>query len=159
AMTGWRCGWALAPRQVTAAANALMSHATSHANSITQKAVIAALTGSQASVAAMLAEYRRRRDSLHDWLTAESRIKCGRPAGAFYLFVDVRDALSGGLPTSFDFARALLDEAHVALTPGEAFEAPGFVRISYATSMDTLREGSRRLIDFVRTHSPRTVAA
>jgi aspartate/methionine/tyrosine aminotransferase len=110
---------------------------------------VAALTGSQAAVADMLAEYRRRRDSLHQWVTADSRIRCTKPAGAFYLFLDVTEVLDeGGFASSSDFAAALLDEARVAVTPGEAFDAPGFVRLSYATSMETLREGSRRLLEF-----------
>ena len=101
-------------------------------------------------VTAMLNEYRRRRDNLHQWLTADPRIRCTKPGGAFYLFPDISDALSPqGLATSADFAQALLEEARVAVTPGEAFDAPGFVRISYATSMENLREGSRRLVEFV----------
>jgi aspartate aminotransferase len=160
AMTGWRCGWAIGPAAVTAAAGALQSHSTSNANSIAQKAVVAALTGSQAPVRAMLDEYRQRRDNLHRWLTADPRLRCRKPAGAFYMFVDISDALSvDGIRTSADFAQALLDEARVAVTPGEAFDAPGFLRISYATSMETLREGSRRLIEFVRAHAPRAAVA
>jgi aspartate aminotransferase len=160
AMTGWRCGWAIGPPAVTAAAGALQSHSTSNVNSIAQKAVVAALTGSQAPVRAMLDEYRKRRDSLHRWLTADPRIRCSKPEGAFYMFVDISDALSvDGIRTSIEFARALLDEARVAVTPGEAFDAPGFLRISYATSMETLREGSRRLIEFVRAHAPRAAVA
>jgi aspartate aminotransferase len=145
---------------VIAAAGALQSHSTSNANSIAQKAVVAALTGSQAPVRAMLDEYRKRRDNLHRWLTADPRVRCSKPAGAFYMFVDIGDALSvDGIRTSADFAQALLDEARVAVTPGEAFDAPGFIRISYATSMETLREGSRRLIEFVRAHAPRAAVA
>jgi aspartate aminotransferase len=154
AMTGWRCGWTLAPAAVVAAQNAIQSHATSNVSSITQKAVVAALTGSQAPVTAMLNEYRTRRDTLYGWLTADPRLRCCKPQGTFYLFVDVSDVLSvDGLRTTTDFARALLDEARVAVTPGEAFDAPGFVRISYATSMENLREGSRRLLEFVQKHA------
>ena len=157
AMTGWRCGWTLAPAPVIAAAAAVQSHATSNVSSITQKAVVVALTGSQEPVTMMLNEYRKRRDQLCDWVAADPRIAFHRPAGAFYLFVDVRACLSaspsGGLSTSADFAQALLDEARVAVTPGEAFDAPGFVRISYATSMEKLREGSRRLLAFTASHA------
>ncbi len=154
AMTGWRCGWAIGPERVIAATAAVQSHSTSNVNAITQKAVIAALTGSQEPVRVMLDEYRHRRDRLHDWLTADPRLRAGRPAGAFYLFVDVRAALSAhGLPSSAAFAAALLEEARVAVTPGEAFEAPGFIRLSYATSLELLREGSRRIVDFVRAHA------
>jgi aspartate aminotransferase len=116
---------------------------------------VTALTGSQAPVRAMLDEYRTRRDQLHAWLTAEARLRCRKPAGAFYMFVDVSDVLSlDGFRTSVDFADALLEESRVAVTPGEAFDAPGFIRISYATSMEMLREGSRRLVEFVRAHAP-----
>jgi aspartate aminotransferase len=157
AMTGWRCGWALGPAPVIAVSGAIQSHATSNVSSITQKAALAALTGSQAPVRAMLDEYRVRRDSLFGWLSADPRLVCRKPAGAFYLFVDVSALLSGiepgGLRTSSDFAQALLDEARVAVTPGEAFDAPGFIRISYATSMEHLREGSARLLEFVRAHA------
>jgi len=149
-MTGWRCGWALAPAPVIAAAGAIQSHSTSNVSSITQKAAVAALTGSQAPVREMLDEYRRRRDSLHAWLSVEPRLRCRKPAGAFYLFVDVSDLLAvDGVRTSNDFAQALLDEVRVAVTPGEAFDAPGFIRISYATSMEILREGTTRLLEFV----------
>jgi aspartate aminotransferase len=155
AMTGWRGGWAIGPADVITAQNAIQSHATSNASSITQKAVVEALTGPQEPVAAMLEEYRERRDRLFAWLAAEPRLKCRKPDGAFYMFIDVGDALSiDGLRTSDDFAQALLDEAHVAVTPGEAFDAPGFVRISYATSLENLREGSRRLLEFVGAHAP-----
>jgi aspartate aminotransferase len=141
--------------KVVAAQNAIQSHTTSNVSSITQKAVLAALTGSQEPVTRMLNEYRTRRDTLHQWLTADPRLRCRKPAGAFYLFVDVSDLLSvDGFRTSTDFAQALLDESRVAVTPGEAFDAPGFVRISYATSMDNLREGSRRMLAFVQKHAP-----
>jgi len=154
AMTGWRCGWALGPADLVAAAGAIQSHATSNVSSITQKAAVEALTGSQAPVRAMLDEYRTRRDRLSDWLADEPLLKCRKPVGAFYMFVDIGDVLSAdGFRTSNDFAQALLDDARVAVTPGEAFDAPGFIRISYATSLELLREGSRRLLSFVRTHA------
>jgi aspartate aminotransferase len=159
AMTGWRCGWQIGPAAVISASAALQSHATSNVTSITQKAAVAALTGSQTPVKAMLDEYRTRRDTLHGWLAAEPRLRCRRPAGAFYMFVDVSELLSlDGFRTSADLVDALLDQARVAVTPGEAFDAPGFIRISYATSMDNLREGSRRLLEFVRANRPKPVA-
>jgi aspartate aminotransferase len=155
AMTGWRCGWSLGPAPVIAAQNAIQSHATSNVSSITQKAVVAALTGSQEPVTMMLNEYRKRRDSLHAWLTADPRITCVKPSGAFYLFPDLSEVLEQtGFRTTNDFAQALLDQSRVAVTPGEAFDAPGFVRMSYATSMENLREGSRRLLEFVAKHTP-----
>jgi aspartate aminotransferase len=160
AMTGWRLGWTIAPPAVVAAQGAIQSHATSNASSISQQAALAALTGSQAPVGAMLDEYRRRRDRLHDWLTRDLPYRAALPAGAFYLFLDVRPILSpGGLRTSNDFAEALLDEQRVAVTPGEAFGAPGFVRLSYATSMAVLEEGSRRMAAFARAHGARAGAS
>ena len=160
AMTGWRCGWQLGPAAVIAASSAIQSHATSNVNSITQKAALEAVTGPQTAVRAMLDQYRTRRDTLHAWLTADPRLRCEKPAGAFYMFVDVADVLSmDGFRTSLDFADALLEEARVAVTPGEAFDAPGFIRISYATSMDHLREGSRRLLEFVARHAPQAATA
>jgi aspartate aminotransferase len=151
AMTGWRCGWALAPAALVSASNALQSHSTSNVCSITQKAVVAALRGSQQCVTDMLAEYRRRRDQVVAWLAAEPRLRLVPPSGAFYLFPDVSDFLSpDGVRTSAELAQALLDEARVAVTPGEAFDAPGFIRISYATSVEQLRKGTERIISFVR---------
>ena len=112
---------------------------------------VAALRGSQQCVTDMLAEYRRRRDQVVAWLAAEPRLRLVPPSGAFYLFPDVSDFLSpDGVRTSAELAQALLDEARVAVTPGEAFDAPGFIRISYATSVEQLRKGTERIISFVR---------
>ncbi len=149
-MTGWRCGWAVGPAEVISACNAIQSHSTSNVSSISQKAAFAAVTGPQGFVKEMLEEYRKRRDALHAWLTADPRIKCVKPNGAFYLFIDISALLSpDGIRTSAEFAERLLHEAHVALTAGEGFEAPGFLRISYATSMDQLKEGTRRIQAFI----------
>lgn len=149
-MTGWRCGWTIGPAPLVAACNALQSHSTSNVASISQRAALAALTGPQGPVKAMLEEYRVRRDNLHAWLTADPRIECVKPAGAFYLFPRITRLLSpNGLRTSAEFAQALLDDARVALTAGEGFDAPGYLRISYATSMERLREGANRLLTFV----------
>ena len=158
AMTGWRCGWTLGPAAVVAASNALQSHSTSNVCSITQKAVVAGLTGPQVCVTEMLDEYRRRRDQLCLWLGAEPRLRLVKPAGAFYLFPDVSDFLSpDGVRTSAELAQSLLDGPRVALTPGEAFDAPGFVRISYAASMEDLERGAKKIIDHLRSvERPRT---
>jgi aspartate aminotransferase len=150
AMTGWRCGWTIAPKAIADACNAIQSHSTSNVCSITQRAALAALTGPQECVTAMLDEYRRRRDMTLALLTEHGRLRCASPKGAFYLFVDVGDLLAPDrIRTSGQLAQALLDEARVALTAGEAFDAPGFVRISYATSEERLREGVRRIHAFV----------
>jgi aspartate aminotransferase len=151
AMTGWRCGWMAAPRAVVEAASALQSHQTSNVSSITQKAALAALTGPQTCVTEMLNEYQDRRDRLIGWLAEEPRLSSTKPQGAFYLFPRVEAFVSpGGCRTSLEFAERLLHEEHVVVTAGEAFDAPGYIRISYAASLDRLREGATRLIRFAR---------
>jgi aspartate aminotransferase len=157
AMTGWRCGWTIAPAQVIGACNTILSHATSNVASISQKAAIGALTGPQEEVTRMLDEYRKRRDAMHSWLTAHPSIRCVKPKGAFYLFPDFSDLLSpDGISTSGQLAEELLEKAHVALTPGEAFDAPGYARISYATSLDTLRDAAARILEFADALAPRS---
>jgi aspartate aminotransferase len=159
AMTGWRCGWVVGPKELIGACNAIQSHSTSNACSISQRAAEAALRGPQECVTEMLDEYRRRRDQLHTWLSADPRIRMVKPAGAFYMFPDVSDFLSpDGLRTSGELAAALLTEAHVAVTPGEAFDAPGFLRISYATSMKELERGSQRILEFLASRSVRAAS-
>ncbi|MFA5907599.1 MAG: pyridoxal phosphate-dependent aminotransferase [Vicinamibacterales bacterium] len=150
AMTGWRCGWAIGPKAVIAQCNVLQGHSTSNINSITQKAGIAALTGPQDGVTMMLNEYRKRRDAVHGWLTADPRFVCVKPSGAFYLFPYVADLLSPtGIRTTGELAEAMLKEVAVAVTPGEGFDAPGFFRLSYATSIERLKEGVDRMFTFV----------
>jgi aspartate aminotransferase len=154
AMTGWRCGWMVGPKAVVSAANALQSHSTSNVSSITQKAAVAALTGPQECVDLMLNEYQARRDRLLAWMEEEPRFHCQVPKGAFYLFPSILEFLHpDGLRTSLEFTDALLAEEHVVTTPGEAFDAPGYLRISYATSLDHLREGVTRLTRFARAHA------
>ena len=151
AMTGWRCGWAAGPKPVIQAANALQSHETSNVNSITQKAAIAALSGPQQCVTDMLLEYQQRRDQLIEWLAEEPRLVCGVPQGAFYLFPSVAAFLSPDkYRTSIDFADALLRDEHVVTTAGEAFDTPGYLRLSYANSLEQLRDGATRVIRFAR---------
>jgi aspartate aminotransferase len=152
-MTGWRCGWTVGPKEVIAACGALQSHQTSNVCSITQKAVVAALTGPQDCVKAMLDEYRSRRDQVWTWLTADPRIKCVKPAGAFYLFIDITGLLAAtGIKTSAEFADKLIEESYVVTTAGEAFDAPGFLRISYANSLERLQEACTRLSAFVKKY-------
>ena len=160
AMTGWRAGWAIGPAKVIAACNAVQGHSTSNVASITQKAALAALTGPQESVTAMLNEYRIRRDKVWEWITAEPLFTCVKPQGAFYLFPYAAEALEpAGVRSTNEFAEHLLQESHVALTAGEGFDAPGYFRISYATSLDRLREGVTRIHEFVHRRSKKTVAA
>ena len=151
AMTGWRCGWVLAPKPVVSAANALQSHETSNVNSITQKAAVAALTGPQGCVDEMRTVYKQRRDQVIEWLKEEPRFVCAVPKGAFYLYPTVDQFLSPkGAPTAQAFSDGLLETEHVVITPAEAFDATGAFRISYATSLETLREGVTRLIRYAR---------
>jgi aspartate aminotransferase len=151
AMTGWRCGWGIGPKDMIAQCNVVQGHSTSNINSLTQKAAIAALTGPQDSVTMMLNEYRKRRDAVHGWLTADPRFVCVKPGGAFYLFPYVADLLSPtGIRSSGELAEALLKEVSVAVTPGEGFDAPGYFRLSYATSIERLKEGCDRIKSFVQ---------
>lgn len=159
AMTGWRCGWTLGPAPLVSACNALQGHSTSNVASISQKAALTALTSPQTPVTAMLDEYRVRRDRLHAWLSEDPRFECAKPGGAFYMFPRIAELLSpAGIRTSADFAQALLTDARVAVTPGEAFDAPGYIRLSYATSLERLREGATRILDFARALARRAVA-
>ena len=151
AMTGWRVGYALAPAEWTKAMLKVQGHSTSNANSIAQWAAIAALNGPQDSVASMLAEYTTRRAWLLEALKEIPGIKCSEPEGAFYAFPDVRGCLKNGLKTSGDFAQQLLEKEHVVVTDGAGFGTEGFVRISYATSMEQIQEGVRRIKQFVTT--------
>ena len=154
AMTGWRAGWTIAPKELTAAFNVIQGHTTSNITSFVQKAGVAALNGPQDGVKVMLDEYRRRRDAIHGWLTANPAIKCVKPRGAFYLFPDISELLGGEVKTSSEFAQRLIEQERVALTPGEGFDAPGYLRISYATSMDQLREGATRILRLADSLQP-----
>jgi aspartate aminotransferase len=160
AMTGWRCGWAVGPAALINSCNAIQSHSTSNVCSISQRAAEAALRGPQDCVTEMLDEYKRRRDRLYEWLSADPKLRMRKPAGAFYMFPDVSEYLSpDGIRTSSELATLLLGEARVALTPGEAFDAPGFLRISYATSMKELERGSKRILEFLATRSSARAAS
>jgi aspartate aminotransferase len=159
AMTGWRCGWTIAPKALTTAMNTIQGQSTSNISSITQKAALAAISGPQDAVTAMLSEYRVRRDHIHGWLTANPGIRCVRPKGAFYLFPDVSALFTDAIRSSADFAQALIEKEYVVVTPGEAFDAPGYLRISYATSMEQLREGATRILRFVESLQPAKASA
>lgn len=149
AMTGWRVGYALAPADWTKAMLKVQGHSTSNANSIAQFAALEALTGPQESVGTMLEEYTKRRAWLLDALRQIPGITCNEPEGAFYAFPSVRDCLGRSVHTSDEFSRRLLEEEHTVVTDGAAFGADGYLRISYATSMDQLQEGVTRIRRFV----------
>jgi aspartate aminotransferase len=141
AMTGWRIGYALGPHEWIKAMTCVQSHSTSNPTSISQQAAIEALTGSQDSVAQMLQAYRERRDWLIPALNDLPGVTCAMPEGAFYAFPNVKRT---GLPSE-EFTTRLLEEAHVAVTPGDAFGAPGHLRLSYATSLEKLKAGIERI--------------
>jgi len=145
AMTGWRIGYSLANADWTRAMLKVQGHSTSNATSISQAAAVEALAGPQDSVATMLAEYTRRREWLLNALNEIPGLKCPQPEGAFYAFPDVRGCLKGRLHTSEDFATELLEKEQTVVTDGAGFGADGFIRISYATSLDRLQEGVKRI--------------
>jgi aspartate aminotransferase len=148
AMTGWRMGYALAPAGWTKAMLKVQGHSTSNANSIAQWAAVEALTGPQESVGTMLAEYTARRAWLLNALKEIPGIECREPEGAFYAFPNVRGCLKRDLKTSGEFAQRLLEEEQTVVTDGAGFGAEGFVRISYATSMEQIQEGTKRIKRF-----------
>jgi aspartate aminotransferase len=156
AMTGWRIGYALGPEPLIQAMLKLQSQSTSNPSSISQYAALAALTGPMNSVPVMLAEYARRRERMVAGLRAIAGVTCAEPGGAFYAFPNVAAHLANGAAATqnrpkdtFDLSRQLLEKAHVALVPGEAFGAPGYLRISYATSLERIEEGLRRIGRFL----------
>lgn len=153
AMTGWRMGYALGPAEWIKAMLKVQGHSTSNPTSIAQYAAIEALSGPQESVGEMLAEYTSRRAWLLNALRDIPSLKCSEPEGAFYAFPDVRGCLNRDLKTSADFAQRLLEEEQTVVTDGTGFGTPGFVRISYATSMAQLEEGFARIRRFAERHS------
>jgi aspartate aminotransferase len=154
AMTGWRIGFGLAPKAIVTAMTKLQSHSTSNPTSIAQKAAVEALSGPQDSVAVMLAEYRRRRDFAVQRLRAIPGVTCAEPRGAFYVYPNVGVALGrNGMENTLQLAGRLLEDAHVAAVPGEAFGAGRHIRISYAASMPDLERGLDRIHRFIVQHS------
>ena len=148
AMTGWRMGYVLAPKPLVDAVAKLQSQSTSNPNSITQYAALEAMRGPMDSVATMLAEYARRRERILAGLRAIPGITCATPQGAFYVFPSIAAHLNAKMPDDVAAAKQLLEREHVAVVPGEPFGAPGHLRISYATSMERIEEGLRRLARF-----------
>jgi aspartate aminotransferase len=146
AMTGWRIGYAAGPRKLIRAMNKVQGQSTSNPCSISQYAALAALTGDQACVAEMSAAFHQRHDWLVEALNALPGFRCIPADGAFYAFPDVSGAIATlGLADDAQFAGHLLDQAGVAVVPGTAFGAPGHIRMSYACSLDTLREAVTRI--------------
>jgi len=151
AMTGWRLGYALAPREWTKAMLNVQGHSTSNPNSIAQSAATEAMNGPQESVAAMLAEYTARRAWLLGALKDVPGLTCAEPEGAFYAFPNVRGCMGSKLRTSSEFAEQLLEKEQTVVTDGAGFGCEGYFRLSYATSMDQLQEGVKRIKRFVES--------
>jgi len=155
AMTGWRLGWLVGPKELMELASAVQSHLTSHPSSVTQRAATFALQNNAAvetAVDEMVGIFRQRRDAIVAGLSAIDGVSCPPPDGAFYVFPDVRGLFGRPLgpngrvvQSSAQLAAYLLDEALVVCVPGEAFGTPGFVRFSYALAMDQLEEGVARV--------------
>jgi aspartate aminotransferase len=146
AMTGWRIGWTIAPREISKAIDVVQSQSTTNAAAVAQHAALAALTGPTDELQAMRATFQKRRDAMVNGLNAIPGVSCRMPEGAFYAFADC-SGLYGiqwngrAIATDEDVAFWLLDKAHVAAVPGSGFGAPGYVRFSYATSEDRIRAG------------------
>ncbi|HEX8970709.1 pyridoxal phosphate-dependent aminotransferase [Oryzihumus sp.] len=150
AMTGWRVGWMVGPRDVIKAATNLQSHATSNVSNVSQRAAIAALNGSLDAVEEMKVAFDRRRRTIVDMLNEIPGVSCPTPQGAFYVYPSVKGVLGktirGKVPaTSVELAELILDEVEVAVVPGEAFGPSGYLRLSYALGDADLAEGVGRI--------------
>lgn len=155
AMTGWRIGWTLAPAALSKVIDNLQSQQTSNPCSISQYAAIAGLEGPQEGIETMRQEFAKRRDYVLQRLRAIPKLTFAEPGGAFYAFFNVSAYFGRPLPggktvhDASEFCTALLEEAHVALVTGDAFEAPGYVRLSFATNLENLQAGLDRIQKFL----------
>ncbi len=150
AMTGWRVGWMVGPADVIKAASNLQSHATSNVSNVSQQAALAAVSGDLSAVAEMRTVYDRRRRTIVRMLNEIPGIVCPEPLGAFYAYPSVKGLLGTPLrgrvsTNSAELATVILEEAEVAVVPGEAFGTPGYLRLSYALGDDDLVEGISRI--------------
>ena len=150
AMTGWRVGWMIGPPDVIKAATNLQSHSTSNVANVSQVAALAAVSGDLAAVAMMREAFDRRRVTIHRMLNEANGVTCVEPEGAFYAFPSFNGILGkqirGRLPIStLELAELVLEEADVAVVPGEAFGSPGYARLSYALGDDDIAEGVGRI--------------
>ncbi len=157
AMTGWRIGYAAGPEGIIKGMSKIQGHSTSNPNSIAQKASVEALNGKQDTIEEMRKAFDERRKYMVKRLNNIEGISCLSPAGAFYAFPNVSKILERGIEynckkikNSFDLSNFILKEAEVALIPGSAFEAEGYLRLSYATSMEDIKEGLNRIEKILR---------
>ena len=153
AMTGWRVGYAAGPKEIIGRLSALNGQTTSGTSSISQWAALAAASGSQESVKKMTAEFRKRKDFVFDAFSNMEGISVSNPEGAFYLFPSIQKLLGEKYKTSAEWAQALLQKAGVAVIPGEAFLSSGHIRVSYAASMDDLKEAVIRINKFLKNQN------
>jgi aspartate aminotransferase len=151
AMTGWRLGFGLGPKPWIQSMLKVQSHSTSNANSMTQKAAVEAAIGPQDSVRSMIGEYLRRRDWVVPALNEIEGIECSMPEGAFYVMPNVKRLFGGRVRDSIELSKLLLDDARVVVTAGSAFGMEGYLRISYANSLEAIQEGVRRIDQVART--------
>ena len=150
AMTGWRVGWLIGPADIVKAATNLQSHATSNVSNVAQRAALAAVAGDLSAVEEMKTAFDRRRRTIVAMLNEIDGVLCPTPLGAFYAYPSVKGLLGktyGGrlIETSADLAEYILEQAEVAVVPGEAFGSPGYLRLSYALGDDDIVEGVGRL--------------
>ena len=144
-MTGWRIGYAAGPSEIMKAISNLQSHAASNPVSISQKAALAAITGDQACVEVMRCEFEKRRDLMVEGINTTKKISCMKPGGAFYVFCDISKLGVG----SVEVSTRLLDEAKVAVIPGEPFGADSFIRLSFATGTESIKKGLDRIKEWL----------
>ncbi len=154
AMTGWRIGYTASNAAVAKAMSNIQSHATSNPNSIAQAASVEALLGDQSSICVMRAEYIKRRDYMVDRINSIDGISCRKPNGAFYIFMNVKDLLGKErygkvFNTASELCDDILERALVAMVPSEGFGIDGYVRLSYATSMENIKEGLDRIEKYI----------
>ncbi len=150
AMTGWRAGFALGPKQIISAMSKLQSQSTSNTASMVQRASIAALTGSQGCVSEMRADYIKLRDRVLEGFKSIPGLTCTVPQGAFYVYPNISAFIGkGGIKSASDLAAKLLSEAHVVVVPGEAFGTENHIRLSYAVSGDVIDKGVQRMRDYL----------
>lgn len=155
AMTGWRLGYAAASEEIIASMNKIQGHSTSNPTSFVQKGALAALEGSEESVIAMREQFDKRRNFMVETINKIDQVSCRKPGGAFYVMMNIKELFGKEIKgkvihSSMDFAIHLLETSYVATVPGSAFGMEGFVRLSYANSMDNIEEGLKRIAEFVK---------
>jgi len=162
AMTGWRIGYTVAHPSIIKAMSNIQSHATSNPNSIAQRAAVEALDGDQSIIDTMKAEYIKRRDYMVKRINSIDGLSCRAPQGAFYIFMNVKDILGKAhygtmIRTATDLCEDILERALVAMVPSEGFGVDGYVRLSYATSMEVIQTGLDRIEAYLQGKCEKTI--